>query len=100
MSKSIFASLENMDLTAPLHHRSSSPPLMETPSVSHKRPVPREFDAENSQPPRRAFASSGSYTPAPLPSISSLNVASAMQHYLSQKSATVSDTEEILSLLM
>lgn len=99
MSKSIFASLENINLMAEL--RSSSPSVPETPSVGQKRPIPQEFESENSQPFRPFSFSSVSHpqTPAPIPSFSSMNVASTMRQYLSQKNASVSDTEEVLKYI-
>ena len=99
MSKLIFSSLENIDLTAPQPPWSSSPSFVETPSVSHQHPAPQEFDMENSQQSCQPFPPLTNYTQAPLPSIATLNVASAIRHYLLQKSASISDTEEILKFI-
>ena len=54
---------------------------------------------ENSQQSCQPFPPLTNYTQAPLPSIATLNVASAIRHYLLQKSASISDTEEILKFI-
>ena len=100
MSRSIFASLANVNLTAPPPPQSSSPSLLETPSVGQKCAAPPDFETDQSQQTRRVFSSSSTTrSQPPLPSISSLNVASAMRHYLSNKNASVDDIEEVIRFI-